>query len=75
MKMSSVEIHYDEETGFYHLNDTKPEDHAGPFVDINGSYFCVGLDHCWNPEADYGVATKATAIMLNGGLTIQYPKK
>ena len=43
-------------------NYTQSEDYAGPFVDINGSYSYIGLDHCWNPEVGYREATKATAI-------------
>ena len=54
-------------------NYTKPEDYAGPFADVNGGPL-IGLDHCWNPEVDYGVATKATAITFNAGRTLQCPK-
>ena len=54
-------------------NYAKPEDYAGPFADINGGPV-IGIDHCWNPDVGYGVATKATAITFSGGVTaVQFP--
>ena len=46
---------------------------TGTPIDVNGGPL-IGMDHCWNPEVDYGVATKATAITFNAGVTLQCPK-
>ena len=60
-------------------NYTKPEDYAGPFVSTNvglsESNVNIGLEHCWNPKVDYGIATKATTISFGGGIsTLQFLK-
>lgn len=47
-------------------NYEKPNDYAGPFIGGNMA-FCLGLDHCWDPRAEYGVATKATSITFSTG--------
>ena len=58
-------------------NYTEPEDYAGPFADINGGIpmspvYSVGLDHCWNPQEDPRIATKATSFTFATG--VEYNK-
>ena len=48
-------------------NYEEPSDYAGPFIGGNLA-FCLGGDHCWDPRAEYDLATKATSVTFSNGI-------